>query len=78
MTISAQLFIEILVLLVSFGTIYVALITRITKLEAKVEHIESTAEKAMMQLNTKLDKITDELADMRVMMEKKANRIDKP
>ncbi len=74
MTISIQIFFEVIVLLGGLAGIYIAVITRITRLEAKVAHIEDSADKAMSQLNMKLDKITDELADMRVMMENKANR----
>ncbi len=74
MSISIELFIQVMLFLGGLAGIYVVVITRITRLETRVQHIETTAEKAMTQLNTKLDKITEELADMRVMMENKANR----
>lgn len=74
MSISLQLFLEIIVLLGGLAGIYIMVITRITKLEAQVEHIENTADKAMAQLNGKLDKITEELSDVRIMLENKANR----
>jgi hypothetical protein len=74
MSIPINIFIEILVMISGGATIWVVTISRITRLEAKLEFIETHNDKQTEQLNRKLDKISDEISEIRVGMETKANR----
>lgn len=70
MNVPLQLFIEVVVLLASLVSIYVALTNRITKIEARQEHSEKQHDK----IERKLDHMAETLSDIQRVLENKQNR----
>lgn len=70
MSIPIQLFLEIIVLLVSLAGIYTATDRRITILETRL----TASERAMKEQSEQLDRIEDDIQRILINLENKANR----
>lgn len=74
LTISADVFFEIVGLILIVGGVYVTLTNRLTRIEERMEERQKAMEKEQSSMLEKIDNMQETLTQILVNLEKKANR----